>query len=134
MGAGAALPQERPSFERERRRAWRPKHVAIDLFEQRPQPALVWGCEHDDARTLVRRKAPVVGVVVIESHEGTSELTREMVVLNVAGAAQVVVLEDEEDIPAECAAHVLDGTRGKVGIGVHARPLDQSRHMRAELG
>ena len=76
---------------------------AIDLAHQLAQPALVGRREHDHAGALGRRKAAIVEVVAIERDERRAELTRQAVVHQVGGAADVVVLEHEEHIPAEHA-------------------------------
>ncbi len=108
--------------------------VAIRLVEQLAEAALVRRREHDHPGTLGRRKRPVVGVVAIERHEGAPELARQAVVLDVPRPPQVVVLEDEQYVPPEAHAHELDDPVREVGVGVDARPLDQSRDVRAKLG
>jgi hypothetical protein len=66
-------------------------------------------------------------------HQRASELAREAVVVQVGRATQIVVLEHEQDIPAERHAHVFDDAARDVRVGVHARPFDDARNDRPKF-
>src|SRR5262245_53029282 len=90
------VPLHLAPLERQRARLLaldRAEHLAVQARQQPPQPALVRHAEDDHAGALVGRKPAVVQVVAIEGHQGAPELPREPVVLDVARAPQIVVLD-----------------------------------------
>ncbi len=98
----------------------RPEQFAVHAREQSPEPPLVRHAEHDHARAFLRGKFTVVQIVAVERDQGAPELARQPVVLDVARAAQVVVLQDEQDVPPEPLAREGDDAVRHVRVGIHA--------------
>src|SRR6185295_10085120 len=69
----------------------RAKDRVIHFAEQAPERRLVRRPAHDDAGTVLGRKPAVVAEVAVERHDRASELERAPKMLDVAGAAEVVV-------------------------------------------
>ena len=82
----------------------------------------------------IRRKPAVVEEVVVERDDRPAELARAAKVLDVAGAAQIVVLEDEEHVPAQIVPHERHDAGRHVGIDVHTRRLREIGGDWQELG
>ena len=78
-------------------------------------------------------KLAIVEIVAIERHQRAAELAGQAVVLDVAGAAQIVMFDHREDIPPELVAHVADRAERHVGVGVDARPAGGLPDDRPEL-
>src|SRR5438067_8553839 len=110
------MPLHLAPLERQRARLPAAEHLAVHAREEPPQPPFVGHREHDHAGPFLRRKAAIVEVVAIEGDERPTELARQAEVLDVAGAAQVVVLDHEEHVPAEPLAHVADAAERHVGV------------------
>src|SRR6185503_550621 len=62
------------------------------------------------------------------------EQQRELTVLDVRGAAQIVLLEDAQHVPSQVRTHVRDDAGRHVGVGIDARPRDQPFGVRRQLG
>lgn len=76
------------------------EHRRVHSPQQFSKPPLVRRGQHHDAGALVRRETAVVEIVVIERDERAAELAGETIVMNVGGAAKVVVFQHEEHVPA----------------------------------
>ena len=63
---------------------------------------------------LGRRKLAIVEIVAVERDQRAAQLAREPVVLAVARAAQVVVLDHEQHVPVEQRAH--EAPRDRAGM------------------
>src|SRR4029079_8914951 len=92
------MPLHLPPLERERARLGDAEQLAVHLREHAPQPSLGGHAEDDDAGALLGRKLPIVEIVAVERHQRAPELAREAVVLDVAGASQVLALERREHV------------------------------------
>ena len=103
---------------------------AVGAAQEPVQPRFVGRGEHDHACTLAGRKEAVVLVIVVERDERASKLSREAIVLDVAGAAQIVMFQHEQDVPSERGPHVNDGAIGHVRVRVDTRLLRPYRERR----
>ena len=109
------------------------KYSGVETLEQRDVTALLRRREDDDAAALGGRELPVVKVIAIETNQRPSKLTREPVMFAVAGAAKIVVLDDEERVPVQDPAHERHKPRRYVRIHVDARLLRQPLRVWTEF-
>src|SRR3954453_6367410 len=130
----ADVPLKLAPFERKRSRAFRTKELSIHLLQKATEPSLVGRREDHHASAFTGRKSAIVEVIAVERDERATELAREAVVFDVAGAAQLGVLEDEQHIPLEGVAHECHDTGRDIGVGIDARPTIRPFHEGSELG
>ena len=105
----------------------------VDAIEQRRELALVGSADDEHAGSFARRKPAVVEVIAIERHQRAAELLREPVVPDVGRAPQIIVFEDEKDIPLQPRAHVDDQAGWNVGVGIDAGSRGQPLGVRREF-
>ena len=108
------------------------KEQTIDAFDERGELLFVGRVDHEDAAGLAGRKPPIVQVIAVHRHERASKIVRKVIVTEVGRAAQLVLLEHEEDVPAQAQAHVGDEPGGHVRIGVDSGTGGQTFGMRRE--
>src|SRR5688500_9992972 len=105
----------------------------VEALEQIQIPALLRRHQHDDTAAFVRREPAIVEVIAVERNQCPPELTCEAVMLAIAGAAEIVVLDHEQHIPAERLAHEADETGRHVRVNVNARLHSRAIDNRAEF-
>ena len=81
------------------------KQRLIRVGQQARERALVRRRAHEDARRERGRKSPVITEVAIERDERPAEIERALKMIAIGGAAQIVVLDHEEHVPAKLPAH-----------------------------
>ena len=106
---------------------------SVDAIEQPGQLPLVRRLDDEDAAAAVERKAAVVEVVAIQRDQRAPQLLRELVVLHVRRAPQIVLLEHEEHVPAQPHAHVRDDARRHVRVRVDPRPRHEALRDRPQF-
>ena len=79
------------------------------------------------------RIAAIVEIVAIERDQRARQLAGELEMAPIVRAAQVVVLDDEEHVPAEIVTHEVDDAGRHVGVGVDAWRIGKMR-VGGELG
>ena len=78
------------------------KERAIDAHQQQRELAtLVGRVDHQHAAAFIGRKPAIVQVVAVHRDERAAQLLRELVVLQVGRAPQLVLLEHEEHVPLQ---------------------------------
>ena len=117
-------------FERYRSAA---EHFPIEPHQQHHEPPLFRSREHQHTAADGWGKLGVVQIIAIEGDERPPELPRQTIVLAVAGATEIVMFHDEQDIPTQIRPHERDEPRRHVGIDVHARLIGQPLDVRREL-
>ena len=95
--------------------------------------SFVGNYDHDHPGAFRWRKRHVVFIVAILGHERSCELPCQAVMLDVARAPKVFVLEHEEHIPAEALPHEADRTAGNIRVRIDPRRVSTPR-VRRELG
>lgn len=96
-----------------------PQHLAVEPRKQHQQLSFARRAADDDAAARIRRVTSRVEEVTVEGNQCASLIARANEMLAVGRAAKVIVLEDEEDVPAERLAHGPDDAGWKVGVDVH---------------
>jgi len=127
------VPLHLTPLERQRARGRHPEQFAVHAREKSPEPPLVRHAEHDHARAFLRRKLAVVEVVAVERHQRPPQLARQPEMLDVAGAAQIGMLEDEQHVPAKLLAHESDDAARNIRVGIHARLVRDLFDERSQL-
>ena len=97
----AALKRQRSSIACSGQGGRRGAYFPVEAFEQLHEPPE--SAPQHDAAAALGRKPAIVQVVAIERDQGAPELSRQTIVLAVARAPQVVVLDHEQDVPREAA-------------------------------
>src|SRR6185436_14722124 len=77
------------------------KERPIDALEQQRELTLVRRIDHQHPTARHQWKTAIVEVVAIHRHQRAAQLLRELIVLDVRGAAQIVLLEDEQHVPSQ---------------------------------
>src|ERR1051325_9116201 len=72
------------------------KHFGVEPLQQSDVAALLGRGENDDAAALLWRKLAVVKIIAVEANQGAPQLSGEPVVLAVARASKVWMLDDEQ--------------------------------------
>jgi hypothetical protein len=112
----------------------RRKQDPINPLEQHPELTLVRRLDDDHPARFVRWKAPVVEVVAVHRHQRTPQLMGQLEMGGIRGTAELLIFEDEQDIPSQMVPHVGDEAGWNVGVGVDPRPGCQALGVRCELG
>ncbi len=102
--------------------------------QQSGQTTFVGRADDDDSATFGGWEPAIVEIVAVECHERAPKLPCETIVLPVPCPAELIVLEDEKDIPLELDAHEVDQSGRHICIRIHARLRRQSLGVWAEFG
>ena len=109
------------------------KQRAVYPPEQSSQATFMGRADDHDAGTFGRWESTVVEVVVVERHERTPKLTCETIVLCIPRPPELIVLEDEKDIPFQAQSHEADKAGRHIGVRVHARLRRKPLGVRTEF-
>src|SRR5262245_36305693 len=93
----------------------------VKALEQVQISALARRHQHDDSAALVEWKLAVIQVIPVERYQRPPKLPGKTIVLTITRTPQVIVLDNEQDVPVERLAHVPHEPSRNVRVHVDAR-------------